>query len=58
MEVTKTILVPPVWVVAQVGKLVLLDRSCAKKGVYIDISCTNKDLNGNLLHLMKMIRRG
>ena len=34
MEVTKTILVPPVWVVAQVGKLVLLERSCAKKGVY------------------------
>ena len=35
MEVTKTILVPPVRVVAQVRELVLLNRSCAKKREHI-----------------------
>ena len=30
MEVTKTILVPPVRVVAQVRELILLNRSCPK----------------------------
>ena len=35
MEVTRTILVPPVRVVAQVGELVLLNRSCVKKREYI-----------------------
>ena len=39
MEVTRTILVPPVRVVAQVGELVLLNRSCVKKK---GIHCTEK----------------
>ena len=42
MEVTRTILVPPVRVVAQVGELVLLNRSCVKKREYIALEKYDK----------------
>ena len=46
MEVTLTltILVPPVRVVAQVGELVLLNRSCVKKREYIALEKYDKKM--------------